>query len=309
MIDFASEPLKDKAMRLSTLASIAAVSLATLAAAAAAKQPQNSEESEITVIGTRDVASQVREFVAALTPAPVDGNVARFEASICPRIIGALPKQNEMIERRLRTVAKAAGLPLGRPGCGGNALMIITQDKRTLIESLQKQGNYFGDRVTPSQRRQLARQAGPTAFWRLEGFVTASGTVLAASDGQQMASQQNSGRASRISTGTRIAVDGAILVVEARALEGLTTTQLGDYAAMRLYGFADPTSVPKSAPTILTVLNAELGSEVPITMTPWDLSFLRALYASSESLRSPAQRSEIGRRLLRELSRSADTPR
>jgi hypothetical protein len=162
--------------------------------------------------------------------------------------------------------------------------------------------------MPPSKVRQLARQPGPTAFWRLEGFLTAQGLMLAANAGGAIDYQQNTGRASRISTGTRLAVDGAVLVVEARALEGLTTTQLADYAAMRLFGFGDPPSLPRSARTILTLLDAEMGAEVPITMTPWDLSFLRALYASSETVRSPAQREEIKRHMLRELSRSAENP-
>lgn len=50
-----------------------------------------------------------------------------------------------------------------------------------------------------------------------------------------------------------------------------------------------------------------MGAEVPITMTQWDLGFLRGLYASTESLRTPAQRTEIRRRLLRDLGRSAET--
>jgi hypothetical protein len=183
--------------------------------------------------------------------------------------------------------------------------MIITQDKRALMRGLASRGNYFGDPVTPSERRRLAQQPGPTAFWRLEGFLTAQGTVLASNDGKPAEYLQSNSRASRITTGTRRAVDGAILVVEARALDGLTTTQVADYAAMRLYGFADPASLPKSANTVLTILDAEMGAEIPITLTPWDLSFLRALYASNVTVRSPAQRSEISRRLLREMTRAS----
>jgi hypothetical protein len=276
---------------------------ASLTAAGPEQRPQDDGGPQITVTGTRDIDGQVREFVTALTPASVEGNVARFEDSICPRVIGALPEQNEMIEQRLRTVAAAAGLRLGKPRCGANALMIVTQEKRSIVEALAARG-FMGDRMSPSQIRQLMRQPGPTAFWRLEGFVTAQGLILAANAGEAIDYQQNTGRASRISTGTRMAVGGAVLVVEARALEGLTTTQLADYAAMRLYGFGDAPSLPKSARTILTILDAEMGAEVPITLTTWDLSFLRALYASSETVRSPAQRAEIKRSMIRELSRS-----
>jgi hypothetical protein len=286
---------------------IVAASFAGFSASAQEGRPQAASETEITVTGNRDVESQVREFVAALTPGAVDGNVARFETSICPRVVGASPEQNRKMEERLRAIAVGAGLLLGPERCGANALMIITQDKRALMRGLASRGNYFGDRVTPFERRRLAQQPGPTAFWRLEGFLTAQGTVLASNDGEPAEYLQSNSRASRISTGTRRAVDGAILVVEARALDGLTTTQVADYAAMRLYGFADPASLPKSANTVLTILDAEMGAEIPITLTPWDLSFLRALYASNVTVRSSAQRSEISRRLLLEMSRSSET--
>lgn len=211
------------------------------------------------------------------------------------------------MEQQLRTVAKAAGLRLGKDGCSPNALMIITSDKRALIEALESRGDYFGDRISIQKIRRLARDPGPTAFWRLEGFVTAFGTLLRRNDGQPIDFRGTNSRASRISTGTRRAVDGAFLIVEARALEGLTTTQLADYGAMRLYGSADPADLTGSAPTILNILSTEMGAEVPITMTQWDLGFLRGLYASTESLRTPAQRTEIRRRLLRDLGRSAET--
>lgn len=295
-------------MRKITSAAALAFALSLPAAPAfAQEQPQSGDSSEITVTGVRDLEKEAREFVTALTPAAINGNVARFETNVCPRAIGAVPAQAALIEKRLRTIAKAAGLLLGEEGCRPNALMIITGDKRALITALQKRGNYFGDRTTPSEIRRLVRDPGPTAFWRLEGFVTAFGTPLGRNEGGEIEYRQNNSRASRISTGTRLAVDGAILIVEARALDGLTTIQLADYAAMRLYGSVDPADLTGSAPTILVVLTAEMGAEVPITMTRWDLSFLRGLYASSESLRTPAQRGEIRRRLLQELNRSNET--
>jgi hypothetical protein len=292
------------------IASAAALALTLVSPAAPAfaqEQPQGGDAPTITVTGVRDVEKEAREFVSALTPAAVDGNVARFETNVCPRVIGAAPAQAAIMERRLRTVAKAAGLLLGREGCKTNALMIITADKRALLRALQNRGDYFGDRDTPSKIRRLLRDPGPAAFWRLEGFVTAFGTPLGRNAGEEIDYRQNNSRASRISTGTRLAVDGAVLIVEARALDGLTTTQLADYGAMRLFGSADPADLTGSAPTILRVLTAAMGTEVPLTMTPRDLSFLRGLYASSESLRTPAQRSEIRRRLLRELNQSEET--
>ena len=49
--------------------------------------------------------------------------------------------------------------------------------------------------------------------------------------------------------------------------------------------------------TILKVLEAPMGSEVPLTMTAWDLSFLKGLYAATNNLYAASQRSEIRRQI------------
>ena len=58
---------------------------------------------------------------------------------------------------------------------------------------------------------------------------------------------------------------GSILVVEAHAIENLTTTQLADYAAMRTFTGADPARLAdRGLSTILTMIDAPMGIEVPI---------------------------------------------
>jgi hypothetical protein len=44
-----------------------------------------------------------------------------------------------------------------------------------------------------------------------------------------------------------------------------------------------------------------MGTEVPITMTPWDLAFLKSLYAAPANISGAAQRTQIRERLKEEL--------
>ena len=294
----------------------AAIAFAAFSAPALSQQQQppqqQSPDSTVTVTGTRNMERQVREFVSALTPAPAYGNIARLETTVCPRVLGAAGAQNALIEQRLRTIAAAVGLEVAPEGCRPNAVMVITRDKRAFIQALwRRNGNHFGNSIQPMQVSRLARQGGPTAFWRLEGNLSAGGTVAEEVDpSSSLDLSQTTGRASRITTGMRKAFDAAVLVVEARALDGLTTTQLADYAAMRLYGSADPARLPAQSPsTILSLLDSRMGAEVPVTMTQWDFSFLRGLYASNETLRAPGQRGEIARQIARDLNAPPDTPR
>jgi len=56
--------------------------------------------------------------------------------------------------------------------------------------------------------------------------------------------------------------------------------------------------------TILGVLDAPMGSAVPLTLTAWDLSFLKALYASNKNSYAEYQRSEMQALMRRELDKA-----
>ena len=67
----------------------------------------------------------------------------------------------------------------------------------------------------------------------------------------------------------------------------------------------DPARLPTTGPaTILSVIDAPANAEVPVTLTQWDLGFLRGLYASPANLRAPAQRGAIGDTIARDLQRA-----
>ena len=287
----------------------ALVSVALLLCTPAVAQETPSDPSEIVVTGAREREQQVRDFVTALTPAP-SGSIARFIEDVCPVVVGLAPAQNEAVAARLRAVAEAAGLRVARPGCAANAFVIVTADKREFIETLARRRPQSFETLSPSQIRRLAQSPGPAAAWQLEGLVDEDGIPLYVDP--ELGALRNNGfaSASRIRTPTRSAFDAAALVVESGALDGLTTIQLADYAAMRLFAKVDPARLPATAPpTILNVLTTPMGSPVPITMTNWDLAFLRGLYGSAPDLQVSGQRSEIGRLVNRELNSAAEDER
>ena len=285
---------------------VLALSTMTASATATAQQPTGTGDAPaIVVTGNRDVETQVRQFVTAMTPAPQRGNIPLLESDVCPMAIGFVPRQKAAIERRLRAVALAAGWRVLGEGCVPNVVFIATENKERFISSLwRNHPSYFGPLMSASEISRLIRAPGPTAAWRAEQFLTAGGTAYVTPDSEDpsFSFNQMNARASRITTGTRRAVGAAILVAEQGALAGLTTTQLADYAAMRLFARTDPASVPPGVSTILAVVDAPPESEIPVTLTQWDLSFLRALKAAPTSLFSAAQRGEIARRMARDLT-------
>jgi hypothetical protein len=282
---------------------LAGAALLSSSAATAQEQQPDRPPSDIVVTGNRNVEREAREFVNALTPAPPRGQLARFESAICPAALGMSGTQRAAVERRLRVVADAAGIPVAKPGCSGNAVLILTQNKRAFIEMLLRRHAYFfGDLSLPEIRR-LAREPGPVAAWQLQQQVAARGGAVY-TGGSGPAANRTTEVPSYITAPARPVFGGAVLVIETEAVEMLSTTQIADYAAMRLFARTDPDRLTNSdAPTIVKILDSSMGSEVPLTLTDWDLGFLRGLYASEKNLYAGAQRSRIRRGITKELQR------
>lgn len=208
---------------------------ATLVTAAHAQEvPPAPPSEEIVVTGTRDRDEQVRDFVTALTPAP-QGTISRFIDEVCPQAVGLAPAQNERVAVRLRKIAGAASLKVASAGCVPNSFVIVTRDKRSFINALAaRQPDAFA-MMSAREVRRLARSPGPAAAWQLEGPVDANGIPLRWDEQLGAYGNRSSNKASRIRAHGGRGFDASVVVVESGALNGLTATQLADYAAMRLF--------------------------------------------------------------------------
>lgn len=293
-------------MRFPALAAILAVAMTSTGQA---QQPDSTgKSSDIVVTGTRDLERQVRDFVNALTPTSPRGQLARFEHHVCPLVVGLQGSQKTAVEQRMRVVAKAAGMDVAKADCVPNAILIVTNDKKQFISKLSRtKGEYFGDLSGPQVRR-IANEPGASSAWQLKTTVTGDG-VRPNYEGDVGFQVNRTTRApSRTSAPVRPVFEASAVVIESEALFGLSTTQLADYAAMRLFAGTEPSRLEQPPPpTILAVLDAPADAQVPVSLTRWDLGFLRGLYSSTNNLYAPSQRSEISKGIVEELrEESAD---
>lgn len=262
---------------------------------------------EVVVTARRDTANEVRDFVGALTPSPTNSTLARFETrAVCPAATGVTPAYAQAIAARMRRVAASAGVPVAKRKCLANVLVMITADKRAFIAALRAGYPMYLAGLSRADIRRIAADPAPAAAWQLAGpGLNADGVELAADPDSGMQVNKTGLAGSRISASGRPHFAGAIVVIERGALVGLTVTQVADYAAMRTFARTDPARLADAGPpTILKVLDAPMGSTVPLTLTTWDLGFLRALYDSPENVSAATQRSAIGRALAREVERA-----
>lgn len=298
---------RDKALIAPVFRGLALLAAVAASAPALAQQKDAQDESQIVVTGAKDRDKAIRDFVGALAQAPVHGQLSRFEAVVCPFALGLSASQNAIVAHRIRLIAKEVGIIVGGEHCTPNVIVLVTPDKRALIEALAKhRDDYFGD-MAPWQITRLAREPGPATAWQLPDVeISARGTPVEVDPGTGLPTNRTTEPATRGTAPTRPQFLAAIVVIDANALAGLTPVQLADYAAMRTLANTDPSKLGDStAPTILKVLEAPMGSETPASLTSWDLGYLRGLYAHSDNLYAGAQRSAIRRQITKESDREA----
>lgn len=267
--------------------------------------PAEDDNGQIVVTGTRDSEREVADFVNVLTPPPIGGQLSRFNWAVCPVAAGMAPSQKPTVARRIRSVAKAAGIPVAGEKCTPNLVVIVTPDKNAFIADLARRHPGYFDSLTRLEKSRLSAPGTLAAAWHLKGPpLTADGTEIVNDSDGGVPVNRTTRAGSRIGFAARPQFAAAIVVIESGALNGLTTTQLADYAAMRTLVSTDPARLGKStAPTILRVLEAPMGSEVPLSLTAWDLGMLRAFYASNPRNSARTQGSDIRTRLEGELTR------
>jgi hypothetical protein len=270
--------------------------------AAASAPAQERSDSQVVVTGRRDLDQEVSDFVAALTPRSKSGQLSRFEDEVCPGALGFDPDVRAAIVERMRRVASAAGVRIGAKSCLPNALLLATRDKKALIETLASRYPAFLVGLSTSEVRRLAESPGPAAAWQILGQPrSADGIELPIDDsgsGRAVSINRTSRQPSRITHGGRRATAGAVVVIEHAGMDGLSVAQVADYATMRTLLRADPVKLATSkAPSILHAVEAPMGSEVPLSLTRWDMGVLRAQYRTRPDLHATAQRSAIRRDL------------
>jgi hypothetical protein len=274
--------------------------------AASQDVPSGNDQAPIVVHGQRDRDVEIRELVDSLTPAPANGHVSRFEHAACPAALGLPPAQRAQVVARMRAVGEAARVPLGSANCRANVVVMVKTNKRQLLEQLARRFPHYLGELSGGRLTRLMQSPEPTALWHLDGLVDADGRALFAAGGNVVV-QRTTRASSRITDLAHHEFTGSVLIVEANALTGLTTTQLADYAAMRTFTGADPARLPnRGLPTILTMIDAPMDSAVPITLTSWDLAFLESLYASDVNIHAPGQRGEIQAGMRRSLERTGE---
>ncbi len=151
--------------------------------------------------------------------------MARFEASICPMVIGMPRDLTAVITRIIRENIVEAGGELGKPGCKVNAAAIFIDQPHQLITRLHKAEPFFFMNMTPREFVNFSAKPRPVYSWHTSNTYTKDGGYMsgtAKSDG------------TRLYTPIRDEMESGIVVIDRQATIGKNVRQLADFATMHL---------------------------------------------------------------------------
>jgi hypothetical protein len=270
---------------------------------------EGDEPSEIVVEGKRPSRSATEAFVRELTPSPLGGQLGRFLDPVCPVVVGMSEADKGLVENRMRRVAAAVQVPVAPQRCAPNIYVVLGRDKREIIDGLRNQFPGLVEGVPRPLMKRLIHGPEPVAAWQTVDVIGSDGMPLASArmsaDGDPVRIARTVGTPSRIEAKTKPYFVASVLVIEGKALRGVTTRQLADYAAMRTLAPTDTTRESKlPAPSILSLFNPDAAPDAaPQSVTWWDVKFLKSLYAFDNAVSASAQRSSMSRYMAKELSK------
>lgn len=253
--------------------------------AASGRQEIAASSQEIVIHGRRlPDAEVIKQFVGRVAT-PVGGQLGVFRGSICPNVLGMADADAAKVLARMRAVSRAAKVLMAGGGCQPNLTLIVAADGRAFMHDVALTRPESLKSLTPAQRERLLTDPGPAWAWRVIGELTEDGNSNAANDpalimgggslGGSMTGMHTRG-GSIIKLQVRQDVSDAYVVIDEKALDGVSAVQLADYTMMRAVAGAYP-AVPRDADgSILSLFRP--GVERAASLSYLDLAFLTTVY-------------------------------
>ena len=278
-------------MRFSFSVTVAACLLGAAAPAVAAQAAGGSSD------------AQLHGYVEAIAVPAADGRMVRFETPVCPRVYGLPDALNAQITERMRRVAAAVGALVTPAGCKANLLLFVPRDRKRLFDELRGSRPEIFGRMTDFEIAALANSSDASVAWQVLKHRGADGRELPGAwrEGQPLI--QESVTNSRLIPLARPVLDTSVVILDARAVVGMTPIELADYAMMRgLAQTREPASADPGMATILTIFrDKQRGTPAPLSLTATDLAYLKGLYRNASTFEN-ARRADLESEMKRSLT-------
>lgn len=226
-------------------------------------------------------------LAATASPALADGNrndpLARFEAPLCPGVVGLELESALAMVSRIRDNAEQFGVRLAPEGdCEPNMIVAFLEDGQDYLRRLADEKRHLFDSLSRAELRDLLDESGPARAWISSDVRTRDGMWIGHRQSLDHPPQARMMSAhSRIYVPIRRDIASSMVLIDRDAVEGLTVGQLADYATLR--GLAQTVPEPQGEAGSITAI-FDQGENAPSSLTEFDQAYLSRLYASIPNL-------------------------
>jgi hypothetical protein len=280
--------------------------------------PEPAADTAITVTATRltpaEAEARATTFVKAVLPPPSYGQYGRWTVPVCVKVTGITDPAATRVTDRVRAVAAAAGMAVGKPGCRANLNIIFSEDASRTTGIILRRRPGLVARLPMAARKRLTSEPLPVRWWYGEevgdGIGVGAGagnsaTALTTAGGAATlpigpdAVATNSYSSSLIDTQLSVSITQATAVVDVTLAAGKPLDAVADHVAMVTLA---PTRLPPDPTGVPSILG--LFSTGTDTISSWDRAWLTALGTISPNRRGDRQRGQMITRIKDQLTGS-----
>ncbi len=252
---------------------------------------------------------EIRNYIRKTGIAKGETQAARWIDRVCPKAYGVPASVADQIVSRVRAVAQAASIRVGKPDCEPNIAITFVDDGAAFAKTIQKKSRRHIISMTLRDKAELFASDAPIRWWYGIGQTDRNGVAggdstpalfgggeggtspIAAIAGS--ASISRGGSPSLIGTTTVRSISTATVVIDVNRAKGTPLDAVIDYAAFVALAEIDP---PKTAPqqTILTLFAGGADG-----LTTRDRDFLTALYKIPLNREAYQQRARLTGKLVK----------
>ena len=208
-----------------------------------------------------------------------DVPLARFQDPLCPGVAGVEQAQAEAMVGLIRQNATELGLRLADPQtCEANMLVAVIDNPRGYLDDLRKRKSYLFNWLGNAEREALFDTPGPAHTWTRVVMRSRDGQpVYASEDLTDPPWTQVMAAHSLIYVPIRRDILSSMVLIDKKAVQGLSVAQVADYATMRGLSGSQAERLDAPGESILGLFSE--GTK-PAGLTRSDKIFLKTLYST-----------------------------
>ena len=303
-------------MRFAVCMAVLALALASPAAraqsAATPAQPaaSGSDATEtVTVEGEKpSQIAIIHNFVSTFSvTSAIAGVITRWNAAICPTVVGLTPQFNDVVLQNLRKVAGLVGAVAKPAPCKPNIIITFTGEPEALLTAAKEKNPY----ILGTGASRNSTMTHPVQAWYGTATMDLRGNVTQDSDDIGMTNPPGKGfgtlpmagvggvptvarEGSLIRDGMASTFSTVFVVVDLKKVGTAPLSAIADYVTMLALAQTDSYDRCEPLPSISNLMADGCSADKKVTaITPSDIAFLRGVYKTAIGASSLQQQANI----------------